>query len=383
MNNTFYRYNFEPISNKLTNFEKDLSRLELIRYIENPDYFYKETAYIKKVDGKLSYYYLFSKIKSNDFNEGSGYLTHGFDFYRGSFHGQMVRGLINYCNLKEGSIVLDPFCGSGTTLVEANLLGFDSIGIDINPIACLNSKIKTELISYNLKDLTSDNEKYFKPSYFEGYVNRIQNFNRIFDQKIKNLFYFFLYTRALSTEFRFSINREISFKKNYFKLINVLRKFDNLKKEIDIKFGNSQILFNDNLIELKQIKTNYIDAIICSPPYMDLIDYIQEDIVPIKLIFRDDEIENLKLKSIGNKYKDCKYTEILYWKKINLFLKELFRILKPNKYFILIIGNYNDMKNNFEKLVLANNFVIERVLERKVVNIKRKQNIEYVFFLKT
>ncbi len=54
----------------------------------------------------------------------------------------MVRGLINFCNLEKDATLLDPFCGSGTTIVEANLLGFKSIGIDINPIAYLTTKVK-------------------------------------------------------------------------------------------------------------------------------------------------------------------------------------------------------------------------------------------------
>jgi hypothetical protein len=74
----YNNYNFEFISNNLTDFEEKLMRLELIRYSFHPNKFYKEAAYFKKVNGKKTYYYLFSKIKSNDFNEGSGYLTHGF-----------------------------------------------------------------------------------------------------------------------------------------------------------------------------------------------------------------------------------------------------------------------------------------------------------------
>ncbi len=70
MYNYSYQFEFVPISNRLTEFEKKLSNLELVRYIENPYLFHKETAYLKQVDGKYSYYYLFSKIKSNDFNKG-------------------------------------------------------------------------------------------------------------------------------------------------------------------------------------------------------------------------------------------------------------------------------------------------------------------------
>ena len=41
------------------------------------------------------------------------------------------------------SIVLDPFCGSGTTLVEAKYRGMHAIGVDSNDLACLISRVKT------------------------------------------------------------------------------------------------------------------------------------------------------------------------------------------------------------------------------------------------
>jgi SAM-dependent methyltransferase len=43
----------------------------------------------------------------------------------------------------EKALVLDPFCGSGTTLVEAFLAGRSATGIDVNPLAVLISKVKT------------------------------------------------------------------------------------------------------------------------------------------------------------------------------------------------------------------------------------------------
>jgi len=53
---------------------------------------------------------------------------------------------------KPNENVLDPFCGSGTTLVEAMLLGRHSIGVDIDPLACLISKVKTTKINSRLAD---------------------------------------------------------------------------------------------------------------------------------------------------------------------------------------------------------------------------------------
>jgi SAM-dependent methyltransferase len=50
--------------------------------------------------------------------------------------------------------VYDPFCGSGTTLVEANALGIDSIGCDISAFNCLVSRAKTA--KYDLSDMKSE-----------------------------------------------------------------------------------------------------------------------------------------------------------------------------------------------------------------------------------
>jgi DNA modification methylase len=54
--------------------------------------------------------------------------------YRGNFAPQVARNLILRYS-EEGDIVLDPMCGSGTSLIEAKLLNRNSIGIDINPNA--------------------------------------------------------------------------------------------------------------------------------------------------------------------------------------------------------------------------------------------------------
>jgi len=45
------------------------------------------------------------------------------------------------------STVLDPFCGTGTVMVEAMRNGWNSIGVDVNPIAALIAKVKTTMVS--------------------------------------------------------------------------------------------------------------------------------------------------------------------------------------------------------------------------------------------
>ena len=74
---------------------------------------------------------------------------HGFHEYRGKFFPQLVRSLCNASALRPGNIVLDPMCGSGTTLVEARALDLAAYGIDRNPLSRLIAHVKTDAIGWS------------------------------------------------------------------------------------------------------------------------------------------------------------------------------------------------------------------------------------------
>jgi hypothetical protein len=68
------------------------------------------------------------------------------DWYRFvlSFPAHLVRTYLDRFGLEPGQIVLDPFCGTGTTLVECKKLGFPSFGIEPNPMASFASRTKVD-----------------------------------------------------------------------------------------------------------------------------------------------------------------------------------------------------------------------------------------------
>jgi site-specific DNA-methyltransferase (cytosine-N4-specific) len=70
------------------------------------------------------------------------YATHTIHRYSGKFIPQIAGQAVELLSNK-GDCVLDPYCGSGTTLLECALAGRRSIGIDLNPMAALISKVKT------------------------------------------------------------------------------------------------------------------------------------------------------------------------------------------------------------------------------------------------
>ncbi|MDE2822800.1 MAG: RNA methyltransferase [Chloroflexota bacterium] len=68
---------------------------------------------------------------------------HSIHPYPARFIPHIPRTLIEIFHPLVGGPVLDPFCGSGATLVESQLAGIESCGIDLNPIAALVSRVKT------------------------------------------------------------------------------------------------------------------------------------------------------------------------------------------------------------------------------------------------
>ena len=77
-----------------------------------------------------------------NFSKNKDIPYHSWFKYREGFSHTLIKELIERSELGDGEYVLDPFCGSGTTVVEAALNGRSGIGIDINPMSAFISEVK-------------------------------------------------------------------------------------------------------------------------------------------------------------------------------------------------------------------------------------------------
>lgn len=91
---------------------------------------------------------LFSKSKidfswafADKTRKDTAYITHGYHRYPAKFIPQIVHRLVDKYT-KTNDLIVDPFGGCGTTLVESKVMGRPSIGVDINPVATLITKAK-------------------------------------------------------------------------------------------------------------------------------------------------------------------------------------------------------------------------------------------------
>lgn len=99
--------------------------------------------------------------------QSTRYSTHGLHEYKGKFHPQIARYLMSEAGLSADSVVLDPFAGSGTVLVEAVHYGCNSVGIEPNPLAVLVANAKIKMLTCPDREL--------------------QNFRRVVDSAIREL----------------------------------------------------------------------------------------------------------------------------------------------------------------------------------------------------
>lgn len=94
--------------------------------------------------------------------QSTRYSVHGLHDYKGKFNPQVAKALLNIFGIKPNDLVLDPFCGSGTALVECSHIGARSIGVDLNPFAIFLANAKSLALSTPAAELIGDKAKLKK-----------------------------------------------------------------------------------------------------------------------------------------------------------------------------------------------------------------------------
>lgn len=303
--------------------------------------------------------------------------VHRLHPYLGKFIPQLVEIFLRKYKPK---LVYDPFCGSGTTMVEASTLGIDSIGTDISAFNVLLSKVKTE--KYDIPLLEKETYEILrKLSNYKTKFSNNKKLNKLFSHKneylkawfarntqkellyyqwlIKNYTYQDLFKIILSrsarsarlvkhydldfpkkpqtTSYQCYKHRRIcepvkeAYKFLYRYTIDTLQRV----KEFSNIRTNAKVVANH--ADSRKVKLpKEIDMVFTSPPYVGLIDYHEQHKYAYELL----GLKNNEMKEIGaakNGY--SKQAREKYIKGINEILLYTRDYMAKNALALIVIND--------------------------------------------
>lgn len=300
----------------------------------NLEEFRRRTAYFKLVSGKYSIYYHI--MRENITRSVNQYLTHWIYPYKGKFHPQMIRALLNIIKAQKGDIILDPFVGSGTTALEAQLLGINCLGIDISPLCVLQSRVKTESIDV-IKEIEECSEEVLSKRKSNilnpENIDLIACIESIPNEKVRN-FYWMAYLVAISDNVRRGRDLEHSFCKNISMMIESVKNYRKMAEELNLELG--QICIQTGDARSLPLPDESVDGIITSPPYSIALDYVTNDAHALRTL--GVEIHQIREEFIGVRGKGARRIG-LYNDDMRRSYEEMYRVLKPQKFAAIVIGN--------------------------------------------
>jgi len=325
--------------------------------------------------------------------------VHRLHPYLGKFIPQLVEIFLRKFRPK---VVCDPFCGSGTTLVEANALGIEAIGCDVSAFNCLLAKVKTDKYDINklekeIIDILNQTHFQLRPSLFSNIMFDKDTDNAylkkwfapkarcqllcysslIHKYKYQDVLKIILSRSARSA--RLTTHFDLDFPKNpqtvpyeCYKHSRICRptedalqfitrySHDTLKriKEFSLMRTNAKVMIING--DARLIKFPRFDMVITSPPYVGLIDYHEQHRYAYELINlpMNNELE-IGSSSNGNSRK----AQDRYITEIGKVFKNIKSSLRKSGVVVIVV---HDKKNLYKDLAPQIGFKLEEKLIRHV-----------------
>lgn len=309
-------------------------------------------------------------------------LTHNIHRYSGKFIPQIAARAISILS-EPGDLIVDPYCGSGTTLVESALLGRRSIGVDLNPLAVLIAQtkvspvpeanlqalldtfkeelaVRAELEAMPLFQTISDEancaisgdprfsnewyQKWFQPTVLADLISIDQIISKLSDEKLRNIAQV-----AFSDILRKSSNAHsgypnVMFDKHaplkarpirpFLKSLGRVIEMVSTLSGVDASWSKAKPMLG-NAAHLPMLDET-VDAVISHPPYIGSIPYAEYGSLSLQWLGTDPKALDKELTGGRRQSSDVVGR---FANGYSQMLKETARVLRSNRYAFLMVGN--------------------------------------------
>lgn len=311
-------------------------------------------------------------------------------YYKEGFSKGLVWNLLKELGIPKGSKILDPFCGTGNTLLACQQAGYNAIGFDILPLGVFISNTKLqcdydiEILKEKIGEISSlkfgetslkwldlkfiDIKRAFSKYARNDILFFKERILEIEDEKIRNFIFLALLSivgQASNTKKDGGVIRIV--KKQHlapvrYLLRNKLKRMYRDLKRVNPKKGDVFAEAQQGDARSLSLEDECIDLCITSPPYLNYVDYTKLYGLELALIVNNSrEIEELRKRSlrshIGAKYefqgrlKSEKLDEILgkidkspevvlgYFEDMYVSLQTIYKSLKKGGIAAIVVGN--------------------------------------------
>ncbi len=274
----------------------------------------------------------------------SSYATHGLFPYRGKFHPQMVKALLNIMGLRPGDTVLDPMSGSGTTAVEASLMGIDSVAIDASPFCTFLATTKIEALTADVSALGKMRQDARTLDRVFGALGSEAGARRVRDRRYRPTGMSREALDLLALAYLDSVGyAERSARKaarGFFedilgKYVETIARFQSVWGGLGMALGQAEVHTGD--ARDLDLADNCIDGVLFSPPYSFAIDYLANDAPHLRFLGQDSE--ELRPTMVGLNARGRRQQVDSYFADMTRVLAEVARVLKPCRICTLVVGS--------------------------------------------
>jgi len=313
------------------------------------------SAFLKRVNGDVTHHYevcsatpenTSSSIRTRSFFQknrfGTGYGVHSLFPYRGKFHPQLIRGLLNLLDLKSGDVLLDPMCGSGTACVEANALGIESLGVDMSPFCALMSAAKGAALRFTKNDvarlatLEGRAEQHATLATEAVAIDLSRPLSEFSAKERVGIVAGLAFLDGMGFARR-KADSDVDDCRRYVlrRYVATILAFAAVRDRLRLRLGDSKFVAGD--ARHLDLPTASVDAVVTSPPYSFAIDYVDNDLPQLK--FMGVDAAELKRGMVGLSGKTREQKVEHYFAAMKQVLAEMARVLKPRKYSCVIVGS--------------------------------------------